>query len=167
MGASSDHGGGQSSERGSGGLLPRAGHGFVCGAVAAMAMTGMREFTRRIGALEEPPPESIVRQRLLGRFGRPQSGRKRAQVELLHWGYGAVGGVGFGILPAELRRHPATGPIYGALAWLGFELGVAPILDLSQAKRWRLADRAALLVDHLLYGFVLSETDSHPRSSEE
>jgi hypothetical protein len=41
--------------------------------------------------------------------------------------------------------------------WLGFELGIAPLLGLSQAKRLRLAERGALAADHLLYGLVLSE----------
>ena len=40
--------------------------------------------------------------------------------------------------------------------WLGFELGIAPVLGLSQAKRVRVVDRLALAADHLLYGLVLS-----------
>jgi hypothetical protein len=42
--------------------------------------------------------------------------------------------------------------------WLGFELGIAPVLGLSQAKRIRPVDRLALAADHLLYGLVLSGT---------
>jgi hypothetical protein len=41
---------------------------------------------------------------------------------------------------------------------LGFELGIAPALGLSQAKRTRPVDRLALAADHLLYGLVLSAT---------
>jgi hypothetical protein len=58
---------------------------------------------------------------------------------------------------------PFTGPVYGLVVWLGFELGIAPVLGLSQAKRVRLVDRLALAADHLLYGLVLSGTRRGPR----
>jgi len=41
---------------------------------------------------------------------------------------------------------------------LGFELGTAAALRLSQAKRVRLVDRLALAADHVLEGLVLSAT---------
>ena len=44
------------------------------------------------------------------------------------------------------------------MVWLGFELGIAPALGLSQAKRVRPVDRLALAADHVLYGLVLSAT---------
>ena len=141
----------------------RLAHGVVRGAVAAMAMTGLREFTRRVGALEEPPPESIVRQRLLSRLRRTEHGKRRARVELMHWGYGAAGGAMFAALPDAVRQRAWSGPAYGVVVWLSFELGVAPLLGLSQARRMRPRDRIALLVDHLLYGFVLSETRQRPQ----
>jgi hypothetical protein len=53
--------------------------------------------------------------------------------------------------------------VYGLVVWLGFELGIAPVLGLSQAKRVRLVDRLALAGDHLLYGVVLSEMRRHPQ----
>jgi hypothetical protein len=49
-------------------------------------------------------------------------------------------------------------PVYGLVVWLGFEVGIAPALGISQAKRVRLVDRLALAADHLLYGLVLSGT---------
>ena len=48
--------------------------------------------------------------------------------------------------------------MYGLVVWLGFELGIAPVLGLSQAKRARPVDRLALAADHLLYGLVLTAT---------
>ncbi len=137
-------------------------HGALRGAIAAMAMTGMREFTLHAGILEQTPPEAIVA-RGTGRFHRRPSGPGRAVVELAHWGYGAAGGAVFGALPAAVRRRSWSGPAYGLLIWLGFELAIAPALSLPQAKRVRLLDRAALAVDHLLYGLVLSETRRRPR----
>lgn len=139
-------------------------HGALRGTIAAMAMTGMREFTRRAGILHEPPPEAIVRQRLLsGPFRRADRGRKRAKVELFHWAYGAGGGAGFAMLPWSLRRRLAVGPLYGLVVWFGFEVAIAPLLGLEQAGKRRPLDRLALLVDHSLYGLVLSETRNRPQ----
>lgn len=143
--------------------IGRIAHGALRGAIAAMAMTGLREFTRRIGVLEEPPPEAIMRQRLLNPFRRAKHGKARAGVELMHWSYGAAGGAVFAALPGEIRRRPYAGPAYGVAVWLGFELAIAPALGLSQAARPRPLDRLALVADHLLYGFVLSETRKRPQ----
>jgi hypothetical protein len=54
--------------------------------------------------------------------------------------------------------------VYGLVVWLGFELGIAPALGLSQAKRVRPVDRLALAADHVLYGLVLSATRPTGRS---
>jgi hypothetical protein len=138
----------------------RLGQGAVRGAIAAMAMTGLREFTRHVGLLEEPPPEAIVRQRLSRRwFRNVQRGPRRAQVELAHWTYGAAAGAIFAAVPGLLRRSPWSGPLYGLIVWGSFELGTAPLLALSQARRSRPLDRPALAGDHLFYGFLLGEGD--------
>jgi hypothetical protein len=129
------------------------------GAVGAMAMTGMRVLTTELGLVEQTPPQAVSRQRargaraLLRRVPRRQ---RRGLVEAAHWAFGTAGGAAFGALPSAVRRRPWSGPVYGLLVWLGFELGIAPVLGLSQAKRVRLVDRLALAVDHLLYGWVLS-----------
>ena len=138
-------------------------HAGARGVVGAMAMTGMRVFTRDLGIVKQTPPEAIAKQRAHGLIRRVPRNRRRATVELAHWGYGAVGGAGFGLLPQSLRRRAWAGPVYGLVAWLGFELGVAPLLGLKQAKRLRPVERAALAVDHLLYGLVLSEGRRRPQ----
>jgi hypothetical protein len=138
-------------------------HGALRGAIAAMAMTGMRTFTIETGIVEEPPPEALFKQkarRLIRQVPRP---RRRAVVELAHWGYGAGGGAAFAALPSGLRRRAWAGPAYGLVVWLGFELAIAPVLGLSQAKRLRAQERAALALDHLLYGLVLSEMRARPQ----
>jgi hypothetical protein len=135
--------------------------GAACGAVGAMAMTGMRVITTELGLVEQTPPRAVSRQRarglraLLRRAPRKQ---RRGLVEAAHWAFGASGGAAFGALPREVRRRRWAGPAYGLAVWLGFELGIAPALGLSQAKRTRPVDRLALAADHLLYGLVLSGT---------
>jgi hypothetical protein len=116
--------------------------------------------------VEETPPKAIAHQRSRGvrRLLRLAPRRqRRGLIEIAHWAFGAAGGAVFGALPRGLRRRPWAGPVYGLAVWLGFEMGIAPVLGLSQAKRVRLVDRLALAADHLLYGLVLSEGRRRPR----
>ncbi len=141
--------------------------GAAYGAIGAMAMTGMRVITTELGLVEQTPPQALRRQRargvraLLRRAPRKQ---RRGLIEAAHWAFGAGGGAAFGALPREMRRRPWVGPAYGLVMWLGFELGIAPALGLSQAKRVRPVDRLALAADHLLYGLVLSARRPPARS---
>jgi hypothetical protein len=141
--------------------------GAARGAVGAMAMTGTRVLTTELGLVEQTPPQALGRQRargvraLLRRAPRKQ---RRGLTEAAHWAFGASGGAAFGALPREVRCRPWAGPVYGLVVWLGFELGIAPALGLSQANRVRLVDRLALAADHLLYGLVLSATRPTARS---
>lgn len=134
--------------------------GAARGAVGAMAMTGMRVMTTELGLLEQTPPEALSRQRARGLralLRRAPRRQRTGLVEAAHWTFGAGGGAAFGALPRDVRRRRWAGPIYGLVVWLGFELGIAPTLGLSQSKRLRPIDRLALAADHLLYGVVLSE----------
>lgn len=138
--------------------------GAAYGIVGAMAMTGMRVITTELGLVEQTPPEAVSRQRARGLralLRRAPLNQRRGLVEAAHWAFGAGGGAAYGTLPRSLRRHPWAGPVYGLVVWLSFELGIAPGLGLSQAKRLRLTDRIALAADHLLYGLVLSATRPH------
>jgi hypothetical protein len=85
-------------------------------------------------------------------------------IEGAHWAFGAGGGAAFGALPRDWRRRRWAGLVHGLVVWLGFELGIAPALGLSQAKRVRAVDRLALAADHLLFGFVLTATRPTARS---
>jgi hypothetical protein len=138
-------------------------HSGLRGAIAAMAMTGMRTFTVHVGIVEQTPPDAILRRRASGLLKRVPEDRRRASIELAHWAYGAGGGVAFGLLPDNLRLRAWAGPLYGLAVWLGFELGLAPVLGLPQGEKPRPVERAGLAADHLLYGFVLSETRARPR----
>jgi hypothetical protein len=138
-------------------------HAAMRGAIAAMAMTGMRTFTSNMGMVERAPPEAIFKERVPGRIRRVPRRRRRGTIELAHWGYGAAGGAVFGWLPSAVHRRAWAGPLYGLVVWLGFELVIAPSLGLRHAKELRLAERSALALDHLLYGFVLSELRRRPQ----
>jgi hypothetical protein len=123
--------------------------GFARGAVGSMAMTGMRVLTTELGLLERPPPQQMVRE-------TTSESHSRAFEELAHWFYGGVGGVMFGALPKVVRRAPGAGPAYGVGLWLGFELVLAPALDLSHHDRNGVGGQAAVLADHALYGAILT-----------
>jgi hypothetical protein len=128
-----------------------------------MAMSGFRTFTVELGLVKQTPPEAIVKQRARGILRMVPRKRRRAAIEAVHVGYGAFGGAVFGLLPDRVRLAAWSGPVYGVILWLGFELGIAPLLGLSQAKRPRPVERAALAADHVLYGLLLSETRRRPQ----
>ena len=144
---------------------PEVAHAALRGAVAAMAMTGMRAFTVNVGIVEQPPPQAIFKQKARGVMALVPRKKRRAAIELFHWGYGAGGGAAFALLPDGVRRQRWAGPVYGLVIWLGFELGIAPALGLKQAKKVRPVDRFGLAADHLLYGLVLSEMRKRPQEN--
>jgi uncharacterized membrane protein YagU involved in acid resistance len=130
-------------------------HAKLRGVIGAMAMTGMRVFAVHAGLIREDPPSRLVRRRR----GR----RPRWVVELVHWAMGGVFGIGFGLLPDELRRRRWSGPVYGLLVWVGFDAGVAPTLVLTERDWPKGRERAVFIADHLVFGFVLNEMRSRPR----
>lgn len=135
--------------------------GAAYGTVGAMAMTGMRVLTTELGLVQQTPPQAVGRQRSRGIRSLLRRAPRRQRwglIEAAHWAFGASGGAAFGALPRAARSRWWAGPLYGLVVWLGFELAIAPVLGLSQAKRGRAVDRLALAADHLLYGLVLSAT---------
>jgi hypothetical protein len=141
-------------------------HAAGRGVVAAMAMTGMRALTVNLGLVEQAPPQAIFKQKARGLMALVPRRKRRAAIELFHWGYGAGGGVAYALLPDGVRRQPWAGPFYGLAIWLAFELGIAPALGLKQSKQLRPLDRAGLAADHVLYGLVLNEGRRQPQERE-
>lgn len=133
------------------GTVARAG---ARGLVGAMAMTGVRTVTAAVGPREQSPPEAIVDQRLPVLRRVPER-HQRAFTELLHWTYGTMTGAAYGMLPRRVRAHPASGPVYGLVAWLGFEIGMAPALGVRHVHEHGVAWRAGMVLDHLLYGVIV------------
>ena len=128
----------------------------VRGLIAAMAMSGMREFTANAGLLEKSPPEAIVERHAPEKIQRLAAEHRAAVIELAHWCYGAVGGAAFGLLPSRLRADPRIGPLYGLFIWLAFELGIGPLLGVQYQEQKRLTHRAMLAIDHVMYGIVVA-----------
>ncbi len=140
----------------------RIANGVVRGIVAAMAMSAVRQVTTSFGLVQQTPPDAILKQRALGILVRSPTlayfvaKRQVALVELAHWAYGAGGGAAFALLPSWLLRKPWIGPAYGVATWLAFELSIAPVLGLAQARRIRPIERLMFLGDHVLYGSILA-----------
>ncbi|QSB14638.1 hypothetical protein JQS43_24775 [Natronosporangium hydrolyticum] len=127
------------------------------GAIAAMAMTGLRRLTTTLGWVERTPPERVLRQQAPRLLGTLPPGRRPALVESAHIAYGVAGGVMFGALPDRFRRRHRhwLGPAYGALFWGAYQLVISPLLGLPRAEHRR-AEQLALLTDHVLYGVVVA-----------
>src|SRR5690606_3487629 len=87
----------------------------VRGAIASMAMSGLRRVTTSLGWLERTPPEAILADGAPTVFRRVPVEQRAVLVEAAHLGYGTLGGVAFGLLPQRLRRSDWVGPAYGAL----------------------------------------------------
>jgi hypothetical protein len=144
------------------GRKERIARGIVRGSVAAMAMTGLRQVTTGLGLVEQTPPDAIFKQRAPGvlvrmpRLAFYVAKHERAVIELAHWFYGAAGGGAFALLPRSVLRSNWAGPGYGLLTWVLFELSIAPVLGLEQAKKVRLTERLMFAADHLLYGVLLA-----------
>lgn len=136
--------------------------GLVRGVVAAMTMSALRQVTTGLGLVDQTPPDAILKQRALGplvrlpRLAHFVATRQVALVELAHWTYGAGGGAAFALLPRSVLRREWVGPAYGAATWAAFELSIAPILGLDQAKQVRAVERLMFAGDHVLYGIVLA-----------
>lgn len=124
------------------------------GAIASMAMSGLRQLTTALGMVPSTPPESVIEHTAPRAFHDVPAERRPAVVEIVHWVYGAAGGAFFGCLPRAVRRRRWAGPAYGLLAWAAFEVAIAPSLGLQ--RRHGTAERLALLADHVLYGMVVA-----------
>ena len=62
----------------------------------------------------------------------------------------------FALLPAALRRHRWSGPVYGIGTWSFFESVLAPMLGLRKPSERPTSERAAIAADHVLYGLVVA-----------
>ena len=139
-----------------------AAEGAMRGVIGALAMSGLRVFARDLGLIEKTPPEELADKPAEGLMAKVPADKRKAAVGAIHCAVGASGGVGYGILPDLVRRWGWSGPAYGLLVWVVYEEGVAPALGLTHARSVPPAERATVVADHLLYGYILSETRKRP-----
>jgi hypothetical protein len=132
--------------------------GAARGATAAMAMSGLRQATTALDLVKRVPPESVLGKTAPRALNAVPVARRTVLVEVIHWGYGAAGGVLFGMLPRHLRRRTWTGPLFGTAFWLGFELAIQPALGIAIGHGGT-SQKLALAADHLLYGVMVGASE--------
>jgi hypothetical protein len=140
-----------------------AAEGAIRGVIGALAMSGMRAFASDIGLIEKTPPEALAEEPEGPLLPRLSPDHRRAAVRGLHLAVGAVGGAGYGMLPDPVRQKGWSGPVWGLAIWASYDAGVAPVLGGQQGSSIPAPARAAFIADHLLYGYILSETRRRPR----
>lgn len=131
--------------------------GAARGVAGAMAMSGMRQVEVGMGFVQRTPPEAVLAEGVPSLLESVPPERRKAAIELAHWGYGATAGTVFALLPRRVRRWRLTGPVFGVVVWSAYELAVAPALGLAHAHKHRPRERWAFLLDHVVFGFMIGE----------
>jgi hypothetical protein len=139
-----------------------AAQGALRGTIGALAMSGMRVFARDLGLVERTPPEEIAGKPASGLMEQVPAEHRRAAIGALHCLVGAAGGITYGALPDPVRQKAWSGPVWGVAIWMAYESVVAPALGLKHARDVDASERATIVADHLLYGYILSETNRRP-----
>ncbi|WP_327136576.1 hypothetical protein [Nocardiopsis sp. RV163] len=120
-------------------------------------MSGMRQVEVGTGFVRRTPPEAVLAEGVPALLESVPPERRKAAIELAHWGYGAASGTVFALLPRRVRRWRLAGPVFGVAVWSAYELAVAPALGLAHARGHRSRERWAFLVDHVLFGLMVGE----------
>lgn len=131
--------------------------GAVRGVAGAMAMSGMRQVEVGAGFVRRTPPEAVLAEGVPALLESVPPERRKAAIELAHWGYGAAAGTVFALLPRRVRRWRLAGPVFGVAVWSAYELAVAPALGLAHARGHRPRERWAFLFDHVVFGLMVGE----------
>jgi hypothetical protein len=137
--------------------------GAMRGVIGALAMSGFRAFASDLGLIGKTPPEAVADEPPEGTLKQLPAERRGVVVRLLHFAVGAAGGAGYGVLPDVVRQQGWSGPMWGLVIWVGYDGAVAPALGLAQDRQIEAKARATFVADHLLYGYILSETRRRPR----
>jgi hypothetical protein len=108
---------------------------------------------------QEAPPARLVGKVATGVFNRELS--PELQVALgqgVHWGYGALWGLIYGIVQASIRLpHLLHGVVLGFVVWLIGTRGLVPAMELSpEPDLDRDASRLRSLVLHEVYGLAVA-----------
>lgn len=125
-------------------------HGAIAGFCATLAMTAaMRLLHARLPLHERYPlPPREITQTVFA----PDEERARDVTIVTHFGFGALAGALYGLLP---RRPP--GILFGPLVWAASYLGWAPLAGILKPATRHPADRNLLMVAvHVLWGAFLA-----------
>lgn len=132
-----------------------AARGTVTGLAATAAMSVVFVVADRTGAVDQPPPRSIIDHFLPFVPAKPSN---RLAVAT-HFAYGAAGGAAFEALTARqvrLWRRLLTGAAFGMTVWLaGYEGWVPAMGVLPPAHRDDRGRVATEIAAHLVYGLGL------------
>ena len=139
--------------------------GATRGVLGAMAMTGVRRLSTGLGLVEKTPPREMAEDVPLfrGVLSRLPADRRDAAIEFAHWSYGAVGGIGYAMLPERIRTNRWSGMAYGLGIWAVFEIALAPLLVLDHARKKTVVSRVTVALDHALYGMTLGDRHGDAR----
>jgi hypothetical protein len=130
--------------------------GALRGVIGAMSMTGSRTLAAEFGLLDQgTPPERIADEAIPKLMAAVPESARPGVVDLLHLGYGALGGAVYTAVPQRWRRHWVSGPAYGMALWLGYNAAAVPLLRLHPDRSRRPHEVVMLAADHLLYGLVI------------
>jgi hypothetical protein len=139
-----------------------AAEGAMRGVIGSLAMSGMRQFAADLGLIEKTPPQELADKPARGIMEKVPPDKRQAAVLGIHMAVGAAGGVLYGALPDPVRQKAWSGPLWGLAIWAVYDAGVAPMLNLKHAYDFPASERATTIADHLLYGYVLSQTQRRP-----
>lgn len=130
------------------------------GLVATVPMTAVFVAAKRMGLMDEHPPERVVRGgfRRVGIF-RPTLPAEKILTAAGHMAFGAAMGVCYGfLLRPERTRVPRAvqGAGFGLAVWASSYLGWLPAINVLQpirekSRTWNISNVAA----HLVYGATL------------
>lgn len=132
------------------------GTGLVAGALATVPMTLVVVTARRLGLFRTPPPEQIAKTAAKD-VGMSDVADEPAFGPIwlvLHFGFGAVCGLGYQLLRPRLPKPVhAGGAVYGLLVWAVNYLGLMPLLGLFPRPRQAGTRRTIVMImAHVVYG---------------
>jgi hypothetical protein len=107
----------------------------------------------------EPPTQTVAR-RAAGLAGRTLSdAQKQRGANLVHFGFGALWGLGYGLVRESLpvARHPLVAAGYGTLVWGLSDNLLLPAFKLGGwPRRYSLPTHAYAWIAHLVYGATVA-----------
>jgi hypothetical protein len=137
--------------------MKRVLRGATAGTLATAFMSIVMLGAKQLGLMGDMPPEKITA-RLLSRAGvRRSAAQQDALATVLHFGFGAAAGAGFGVVaPGPVTIRVPAGMAYGAAIWGVSYLGWVPALGImAPAQRDRVDRQTAMLAGHLVFGATL------------